>query len=71
MSHQTVNEEKLEDVKQHPPQRDLQGPQMGVGCEEGDESKGAEDVGYGKQRLCNQCWVPHFPLLPWPRRVVL
>lgn len=71
LSYQAVNEEKLEDVQQHPAQWDLQGPQVGVGSEEGDESQRAEDVGDGKQRLCNQGRVPHLPLLPGPGWVVL
>lgn len=71
MPHQTVNEEKLEDVQQHPPQRDLQRPEVGVGCEKGDESERAEDVGDGKQSLGDQRRVPHLPLLPWTRRVIL
>lgn len=32
--YQTVDEEELQDVQQHPPKRDLQWPQMRVGCEE-------------------------------------
>lgn len=49
--HQTVDEEELEDVQQHSPERDLQRPQVGVGCEERDEAQGAEDVRYSKQGL--------------------
>lgn len=71
VSYQTVNEKELEDVQQHPAQWDLQGPQVGVGSEEGDESQRAEDVGNGKQRLCDQGRVPHLPLLPRPGGVIL
>lgn len=70
-SYQTVNEEKLEDVQQHPPQWDLQGPEVGVGGEEGNESEGAEDVGDGEQSLGYQRRVPHLPLLPRTRGVIL
>lgn len=44
---------------------------MGVGCEEGDESEGAEDVGDGEQSLGYQGRMPHLPLFPWTRGVVL
>lgn len=44
---------------------------MGVGCEEGDESEGAEDVGDGEQRLGYQGRMPHLPLFPRTRGVVL
>lgn len=44
---------------------------MGVGGEEGDESEGAEDVGDGEQSLGDQGGVPHLPLLPGTRGVIL
>ena len=44
---------------------------MGVGGEEGDESEGAEGVGDGEQRRGDQRGVPHLPLLPRTRRVIL
>lgn len=44
---------------------------MGVGCEEGDESEGAEDVGDSEQSLGYQGRMPHLPLFPWTRGVVL
>lgn len=44
---------------------------MGVGGEEGDESEGAEDVCDGEQSLSYQRGVPHLPLLPGTRGVIL
>lgn len=44
---------------------------MGVSGEEGDESEGAEDVGDGEQSLGYQRGVPHLPLLPRTRGVIL
>ena len=35
--YQAVDEEELEDVQQHASQRDLKGPQVRVGREQGDE----------------------------------
>lgn len=49
--YQTVDEEELQDVQQHPPQRDLQWPQVRVCCEQRDESKGTENVSDGKHCL--------------------
>lgn len=49
--YQTVDEEELQDVQQHSPQRDLQRPQVRVGSEERDEAQGTENVGYGKHCL--------------------
>lgn len=69
--YQTVDEEELEDVQQHPPQRDLQRPQVGVGREQRDEAQRAEDVGDGKHGLGHQSWVPHLPLVPGFAAVVL
>lgn len=71
MVHQTVDEEELEDVQQHPPQRDLQGAQVGVGREEGDQTQGAEDVSDGEDGLRHQGGVPHFPLVPGSTATVL
>lgn len=51
--HQTVDEQELEDVQQHPAQRDLQRPQVRVGREEGDEPQGAEDVSDSEQSFGN------------------
>lgn len=49
--YQTVDEKELQDVQQHPPQRDLQRPQVRVGGEQRDEAQGAENVRDGKHRL--------------------
>lgn len=68
---QAVDEEELQDVQQHPAQRDLQGAQVRIGCEEWDESERAEDVSDGEQRLSDQRWMPHLPLFPGPRGVIL
>lgn len=62
--YQTVDEEELQDVQKHPPQGDLQRPQVGVGCEKRDESQGTENVRNGKHCLGHQCRVPHLPLVP-------
>lgn len=49
--YQTVDEEELQYVQQHSPQRDLQRPQVRVGREQRDEAQGAENVGNGKHSL--------------------
>ncbi len=49
--YQTVDEEELQDVQQHPPKRDLQRPQMRVGREQRNEAQGTENVCDGKHRL--------------------
>lgn len=46
--YQAIDEQELQDVQQHPPKRDLQRPQVRVGCEQRDEAKGTENVGNGK-----------------------
>lgn len=62
--YQAIDEEELEDVKQHPPKRDLKRSKMRVGCEQGNEAQGTENVCYCKNGLCYECWVPHLPLVP-------
>lgn len=62
--YQAVDEEELQDVQQHSPQRDLQWPQVRVGCEQRDEAQRTENVRYGKHCLSYKSWVPHLPLVP-------
>lgn len=69
--HQAVYEQELEDVQQHPAQRDLQGPQVRVRGEQGDEAQRAEDVGDGEERLGHQRGVPHVPGLAGVEGAVL
>lgn len=69
--YQTVDEEELQDVQQHSPQRDLQRPQVRVGREQRDEAQRAENVGDGKHGLGHESRVPHLPLVPGFTAVVL
>lgn len=69
--HQAVDEEELEDIQQHPAQRDLKRTQVRVGGEERDETKRAEDVGDGEESLGDEGGVPHLPILTRTRTVVL
>lgn len=62
--YQTVDEEELQDVQKHSPQRDLQWPQMRVGCEQRDEAQGTENVRNGKHCFSYKRWMPHLPLVP-------
>lgn len=62
--YQTVDEEELQDVQEHSPQRNLQWPQMRVGCEQRDEAQGTENVRNGKHCFSYKRWMPHLPLVP-------
>lgn len=51
--YQAVDEEELQDVEQHSPQRNLQWPQVRVGREQWNEAQGTENVCNGKHCFSN------------------
>ena len=54
---------ELEDVHDHPGERDLQRPEVRVHAEDVDELQVGEDVGRGEEALRDQHRVPRIPVL--------